>query len=86
MQLLNFLACAFLFGFCLWAVLWPHFKDGVVMKAGLILIGLNGLAGLLYYYAGQTTTPQTFVSNLAFSLWAASIVTRRIRRPVWSVR
>lgn len=83
MQALNFLACAFLFGFCAWAVLWPHFRDGVIMKAALIIIGLNGFAGLLHYYAGQLADNQHVMMNLAFSLWAASILSRRINRPAW---
>ena len=83
MQMVNLLACAFLFGFCAWAVLWPHFKDGVVMKAALIIIGLNGFAGLLHYYGGQIATDHQIMLNLAFSLWAGSIVTRRVFRPAW---
>lgn len=86
MQILNFVACGFLFGFCLWAVLWPQFKDGVLMKAGLVLIGLNGFAGLMHYYIGHLATPQAVLYNVAFALWALAILSRRIRRPAWSHR
>lgn len=86
MQILNLFACLFVFGFCVWAVLWPHFKDGVVMKFGLIMIGINGLAGILAFMSGQGASPQTVFMNIAFSFWAASVLTRRVRRPVWSTR
>lgn len=84
MELLNLISCTILLGFSTWAILHPNFKDGIVMKLGLILLSFSSLAGLVHYFdAGYRADAQTALSNASFAVIALSMIWRRIHRPVW---
>lgn len=84
MQLLNLFACAFLFGFSSWAILSPHFHDGILMKKGLIILAMTSFASVVHYFDPMhAVDAQTSLLNMAFAIIAWSMIWRRIHRPVW---
>lgn len=85
MQFLNILACAILFGFSSWAVLSPDFKDGLLLKKGLIVLAVASFASLMSYFTDPEyeVLSTTVLLDCAFAVVCVSMVWRRIHRKLW---
>lgn len=87
METLNFLFCLAIFGQSSWAILHPNFKDGIVMKFGLILLAMASFVTALSIGSGKYhVQPHEFVINFAITVVLLSMLWRRLHRMVWSHR
>ena len=84
MELVNLVAYFIIMLCTTWGIISPSFRDGLVLKIGMIFTFFGSIASTAHLIDGELHPDQSqTLMAVGFAIGVAAITCRRLLRPVW---